>query len=218
MSKKGKKNESILYLGLREHLLDVKQGKNGVYQSSSTKHCGDAIKAEIEFEELKQQFLKKGYSIVENDSIKIVEITLDNADWHLGDDFPKDLDKSKVHVYTGFYLCWLAINDFVKLEEGFEDGLNLLINRKINPSKFYSDYFDGKFLTSQLKDSIISFTLDYYNSDESEGNYFSDYCDTLVGDEMTSLFHVEDSWKNFDDLSNKINLRYKNFNCKKLKK
>jgi len=206
LTKKRGLNVANIYLGVRNHLFDIKKGKNGAYQSSTTQHCGNADNAIGKFEEYRLRFLAEGFK--EESKSNLADITLDKSDWHLNESYPKDIDNSKVFVYTGFFVCWLANNNLILKDSNFSKGLKLLKERVLFPSQFFSEYLDGNFLTSQLTDMAIPFTLNYYYAEN--GEYFNDYFETFCTEEM-SLYHVEDTWDNYDRIAKVIDSRYKGF-------
>ena len=186
-----------------------KVGKSGI--SNSTLNAGTPEKAIEEVNLQVQQLIDKGYVIT--DLPKVLtndDIIFDKAKWHINNDFPNDLDHYQSYVHTGLYICWLIENGH--FEDDFKinnsKGINHILSRKVKPSQFYVEYLDGVFDSVDLTQDAIQFTINYFDFDN--GNYVKDYLTTLdPTDNLPSLFHIEDSWENYDKLKSIINKRFK---------
>jgi uncharacterized protein YbcV (DUF1398 family) len=66
---------------------------------------------------------------------------------------------------------------------------------------------DEKFWESDLNEQGLAFTNYYYAVEDGSSLYFEDYDAALVND-LPSLYHVEDTWSNYDKISKVINQRF----------
>ena len=135
----------------------------------------------------------------------------DKAKYHYGGDFPKGLPRKQAFVHTGMFVGWLIehdmiAKDFLEETQGFKE-------RKITGAKVYKAW-DGCLTSDALTDEGNAFAKYYYDGADGEGGpYFDDYGAALVGD-LLSLYHVEDTWDNYDTISRKIDQRYEDWRRK----
>jgi hypothetical protein len=130
----------------------------------------------------------------------------DDASWHYGGDFPKDLPDESGATHTGMFLAWCLLRGLVGkdlLEETEE--LNRLRDRKVTPGCFFLEMCDGKFTDEDINDKGNEFTRFYF--DFGNGNYLSDY-DNILASGLPSTYHVADTWDNYDRLAPVIDRRY----------
>ena len=185
-----------------------KVGKSG--SANSTLNAGSPDKAIEEVKLQVQQLRGRGFVITDlPKNLTTEDIVFDKAKWHLNEDYPNDLDQNQSYVHSGLFICWLIDNGL--LEEDFKTehstGINLLQTRQVAPSQFYVDCLDGVFDAEGLTQEAIKFTTDYFVFEK--GNYVTDYLATLdPSDSLPSLFHVADTWENYDKLKSKINSRF----------
>jgi len=69
------------------------------------------------------------------------------------------------------------------------------------------DLWDGKFVDEVLSDEGNAFAVVYYGPAGEMGQYIDDYEETLSKGEPT-LYHIEDSWTNYDKLAPVIDRRF----------
>ena len=134
----------------------------------------------------------------------------DDASWHSGGDFPDDLPPEAGATHIGMFLAWawsrglvgdLHITDF-------PDGLELLRNRTLTPGQLALQACDGKLTVEDLDDLGNAFARDYLESEDA--TYFADYEATL-GQDVPTLYHVADTWANFDKLRPVIDQRFESW-------
>jgi len=185
-----------------------KVGKSGI--TNSTLNAGSHDKAIEEVKLQVQNLIDSGFVITESPkNLTTNDVVFDKAKWHVNDDFPSDLDQHQSYVHSGLFICWLIDKGFIDDDFKTEnlDGINLLTSRQVAPSQFYVDYLDGVFNAEGLTLIAIKFTTDYF--DFEKGNYVTDYLATLdPSDSLPSLFHVADTWGNYDKLKLVINKRF----------
>lgn len=97
----------------------------------------------------------------------------DDASWHYGGDFPKDLPTKAGATHIAMFLAWAVLNglasDFHTAEPSEE--LAGLRDRKITPGEWFIMTCDEKFTDEDLSDEGNLFALGYY---EQGGIYLHD--------------------------------------------
>jgi len=137
-------------------------------------------------------------------------MAIDRMDVYYGaNDYPKDLPPENGGTHIGMYLAWAFSQGMagdINLELSAE-ALEKLKRREITGRDFFINECDEKFCEEDLNEEGMAFTLDYYFSKsafaEQFGEYIQDYCNlfnTTQTFEYPSIFHVENTWQNFDRL------------------
>lgn len=142
-------------------------------------------------------------------------MAIDRADWHYGGDFPADLPDENGGTHIGMYLAWIVNNhlegDIHHADAAAEQELERLRRREITGRDFLFDACDEKFWESDLNAEGLAFTKHYYApGGEDITPYLEDYFNVLA-DELPSLYHVADTWTNYDRLSPLIDERYQSW-------
>ncbi len=121
----------------------------------------------------------------------------DRVDWHNGGDFPSELPPENGGTHIGMFLCW-AISRHLESQfhkqESFE-SLAAVRTKMMTGRDFLFSQCDGKFWIEDLSDEGNAFAMTYYKTDE----YIDDY-EKILGNEVVTLYHIQDSWENFDQL------------------
>lgn len=129
----------------------------------------------------------------------------DNAKNHFLGNFPESLPIEQAYVHIGMYLGWIIENDLYS--EYFEDEAEIQIfrfkTRQLNCT-ILSELWDGYLGYELFTKEGNMFTYYYYGG----GLYRKDYED-LLAEQLPSLYHVEDTWENYEQLSKKISERFK---------
>lgn len=135
----------------------------------------------------------------------------DRADWHYGGDYPMDLPPSNGGTHIGMFLAWAILHGlgghFHELNS--EESLEALRSRKITGRQFLFRECDEKLSDEDLSDEGNAFAKFYYNV--SKGHvclYFRDYESSLAHD-VPSLYHVADTWDNYEILSKTVSRKFK---------
>ena len=79
---------------------------------------------------------------------------------------------------------------------------------KTTPGAFFLAACDGKFTDEDLNDEGNAFTQVYF--DLEKGSFIKDY-ERILGTGLPSLYHVEDSWANFDAVRPILDKRFKDW-------
>ncbi len=129
----------------------------------------------------------------------------DRADWHYQGDYPNDLPPQNGGTHIGLFFAWLIHHQMESesLAMAYSPELDAIRARLLTGREFVASQRNGELTSSDLSDSGNDFARDYFGSDR----YFQDYADTLVG-ALPSLYHVDDSWANYDLMAACIDARY----------
>lgn len=119
----------------------------------------------------------------------------DDAAWHYSGDFPKELPQKAGATHIGMFVAWAYLSGLYS--EDFASDVEPLKSRKMTPGQFIIEQFDEVFLSEMLNDEGNRFTAAYFVPEDS--NFLKDYGATLEGN-LPSLYHVKDTWENFDKI------------------
>jgi len=141
----------------------------------------------------------------------------DKAKYHYGGNFPEDLDDFQGFVHTGMYVGWLIETDLLdqELYSDSKQAIKEFKDRRITGSQFYESQLDGVLLINDISEVGNRFSFDYF--DFETGKYLSDYEKTLaIG--LPTLFHVQDTWENYEKIKKVIDKRFLEWNKRNEKK
>jgi hypothetical protein len=133
----------------------------------------------------------------------------DDASWHYDGDFPSSLPIEAGATHIGMFVAWGMLNGFAgELHTGeFPDELDALKSRKTSPGQFVINACDEKFTDEEFNDEGNAFALAYFGENVGMGQYIVDYEETL-GNGLPTLYHIKDSWENYDKLAPLIDQRF----------
>ncbi|MDG5501216.1 hypothetical protein [Marinobacter sp. BGYM27] len=143
-------------------------------------------------------------------------MAIDRIDWHSGaENFPNDLPPEAGGTHIGMFIAWVINNN---LESDLHktdsiESVGKVKSRKITGTKFLIKECDEKFWEDDLNPEGLEFAKHYYESNA----YYGDYEVALVTTEPT-LYHVQDTWENYDKLARYIDSAFKKWNKSKTKK
>lgn len=129
----------------------------------------------------------------------------DSAKSHFKGNFPDALPIEQAYVHIGVYLGWMIEHNLCSDE--FEEESRMMIIRFLRREiscTILSELWDGYLGTDYFTNQGNLFTNYYYGG----GIYRRDYENVLMGPDMPSLYHVKDTWENFERMSRKISERY----------
>jgi len=132
----------------------------------------------------------------------------DDASWHYGGNFPKDLPDAAGATHTGMFLAWALLHGLSGSihTDDFPDHIARLQARGITPGQFFLECCDGKFTDEDLNEIGNAFAAAYY--DFKKGHFLKDYESVALRD-RPSLYHVPDTWDTFDALKPVFDRRFK---------
>ena len=128
----------------------------------------------------------------------------DNAKNHFLGNFPNDLPIEQAYVHIGMYLGWIIENEHYS--EYFEDEADIQIYRFVNRQiscTILSEIWYG-YLGYELFDHDGNLFTHYYYGG---GIYRKDY-ETLLAESLPSVYHVQDSWENYQTVAQQISQRF----------
>lgn len=129
------------------------------------------------------------------------------ADWHYGGDYPPDLPAENGGTHIGFFLAWAIMRrlegEIHHEDTRDEDALAAVRERRMTGREFLFKQCDEKFWEVDLSDEGNAFARSYYKTDR----YLEDY-EVAFGEDVRTLYHVEDSWANFDKISRVLDRRF----------
>ncbi len=128
----------------------------------------------------------------------------DDASWHSEGEYPEGLPPENGATHIGMFLAWAIDRDLVGelLRGDCIDELVSLQARRTTPGEFLLRCCDGKLTDEDLDELGNEFAKAYYEKD-----YLVDYEGVLGGD-LETLYHVADTWENFDQIKPVINARF----------
>lgn len=131
----------------------------------------------------------------------------DDASWHYGGQFPKDLPQEAGATHTGMFVAWALLAGLAgELHtEDSQEEIAALRGRSVKPGKFFMRTCDGKFTDEDLNNDGNAFTEVYFNF--KTGKYLSDYC-AAIGIDIDRIYYAADTWDNFDRLKPVLDKRY----------
>lgn len=133
-------------------------------------------------------------------------LVYDKARFHYEGEFPDGLSVEQAFVHTGLYLGWLIERDLCSAE--FLENAGELIPqfraREVTGPAIYQEC-DGALVDDMLSDEGNAFSRAYY--DFETGRFLADYEQALARD-LPSLYHVEDTWENYETLRSLLDSRF----------
>ncbi len=133
-------------------------------------------------------------------------IVYDKAKYHYDGEFPADLDIEQGFVHTGMFLGWIIDHDLFSDWFGPEMSgyVRAFKNREMTGAKVF-EACDGVLVDDMLTDEGNQFAQYYF--DFEGGKYLSDYQE-LLGKRLPTMYHVADTWPNYEKLKERIDKRY----------
>lgn len=135
----------------------------------------------------------------------------DKMDWHYGGDFPKNLPTENGGTHIGMYLTWIINNDLYGdlHRENSMDSIQKVLRREWSGRDFLINECDEKLWEDCMNDRGNKFTKFYYETlDGRDSSYYLEDYVELFGDQVESLYEVENTWDNYDRLKPLIDKRY----------
>jgi len=123
---------------------------------------------------------------------------IDRADWHYGGNYPPDLPPENAGTHIGIYLAWIIHRGLGSptLQKYAGELYQQVQKREITGRHLLYSALDEKLFGRLLSQEGRAFTTYYYESNQ----YLSDY-DSTLGGELETLYHVADTWHNFDRIA-----------------
>ncbi|MCX6313604.1 MAG: hypothetical protein NTX08_02570 [Sphingobacteriales bacterium] len=170
--------------------------------------CSDPESAITKQKELVGEKIKEGFQITEfKETLENSIDVYDKAKWHFSGDFPQELDIFQGYVHTGMFLGWLINNGLVSKEfwSDNKEDIKAFEKRQLTGSQIYERCCDGVLMLDDISEEGNRFALAYFDFDK--GQYLADYEKTLLQG-APSIYHIADTWENFDKLKKVLNKRF----------
>ncbi len=144
-------------------------------------------------------------------------MTIDRMDWHIETVLDHGFPEENAATHIGMYLTWIIDNDMLGgIHTENEDSIEYIKkvkNREITGRDFLIDMCDTKFWDDDLTNDALDFTKDYYADSESEfskkyGYYFTDYVLNFDDNGKNSIYDVDNTWENYNQIKEIIDMRY----------
>jgi hypothetical protein len=131
-------------------------------------------------------------------------VKYDDASWHYGGDFPKELPEQNGATHIGMFLAWIIEYDLVSDELRDDAGADIarVKRRKMTGAQFLMAVCDEKLSSLDLSTEGNRFAKAYFMK-----KYMEDYAD-LFEAKLASLYELPDTWENYDRLRPVIERRY----------
>lgn len=99
----------------------------------------------------------------------------DDASWHYGGKFPKDLPPEAGATHTGMFVAWALLNGLAGeiYSTDFPDQIPKLVSRSLTPGRFFLEACDGKFTDDDSNEEGNAFAQAYF--DFEKGHCIADY-------------------------------------------
>jgi len=219
LEKKNRVTIDFIQLETNKHLLITNQGKIGKSGGpNTTEHCGTPENAISKLNSVKIEYIKKNFVEIKiKNKVKNFDGVYDKAKWHYGGNFPDDLDNYQASVHSGMFIIWLIDNELFD-DHGLpktKEEVKLIKERKKTGANFYINQLDGVLLDDDISEIGNKFSYYYYMS--KNGDYLNDYYEVL-GKDTETLYHIQDTWENYDKLKPVIDSRFKKWETRKNKK
>jgi hypothetical protein len=129
----------------------------------------------------------------------------DKAKYHYDGDFPEDLPLEHAYIFTGFFLGWIV--DHEMYSEGVKNQFSREIDdykqRRITGPQLYRQL--GGVLAKDVLNDIGNEFANYYYTNLQTGRY-REYLYHFMErfDCSLSIYHVEDTWDNYFNMTQAI--------------
>ena len=130
----------------------------------------------------------------------------DKANWHYDGEYPGDLSEEHASTHIGMFMAWALSNDLLS-QEFFEDNSSEIkaVKNRTTTGRLLVDAIDGKFIDEDLNEEGQSFAEYYYSEDPL---FYRDY-EEVLAQGLPSIYHVGDTWDNYDKLAPRLDERFK---------
>ncbi len=135
----------------------------------------------------------------------------DDASWHYGGDFPKDLPIEAGATHIAMFAVWAWSNGLAGplILEDIPEALDAVTSRSMTPGEILLKYSDGKLIDEDLSDEGNAFARAYYldGTDSGRlGEYITDV--EALSRDLPSAYHVPNTWETFDKFAPTISRRF----------
>ncbi|RKW71142.1 DUF7832 domain-containing protein [Galactobacter caseinivorans] len=122
----------------------------------------------------------------------------DDDAWHLGDDFPENLNERAAVTHVGIFLAWCLENELTDPKSFTEADREVMSQRRQAPSYFIHQRCDRKLLDAHLSEEGNAFAHEYYSSTDEDPHYIRDYERAVRRLRLETMYHAPDTWESYD--------------------
>ena len=134
----------------------------------------------------------------------------DDAAWHAGDEFPRDLPPEAGATHAALFLAWALCADLggdYHVIDSAED-LERLRARQLTPVQYFLAVCDGQLTDEDFSPEGNGFAIAYYQQGVS--GYLGDYQEYLAKG-LPTEYHVPGGWTSYDKLKPVLDRRLANW-------
>ncbi len=138
-------------------------------------------------------------------------IAYDKAKWHYEGNYPAELPERQAFVHIGFMLGWAAQRGLLD-EEFFGDfraEVESFSRRELTGPRLLQ-ICDGALCNDMLSAAANEFLSSYYDP-----TYFQDYEACFKNESLPTLYHVADTWSNFDRVTSILDQRFQEWQSRR---
>ena len=134
-------------------------------------------------------------------------VCYDKAKYHIESVEVEGLPEIHAYIHTGMYLGWLIENNLLDKEFSNDFGREILKfkNKEITAPEFFFQICDGVLIDDILSDEGNEFTSFYFDLEKGEYIYHYEH---IMFKELPSVFHVKDTWKNYEIVKEFVSKEY----------
>lgn len=131
-------------------------------------------------------------------------IKYDDVNWHVGGDFPSDLDASAARTHIGLFLAWAVTRGLESemLRLLYPEQMQAVVEGRLAGSEVLRQCCDDKLTNDDFLDLGNAFAQAYY-----ESSYLDDYVD-LSDDNLPSIYHESDTPEKLLQIQNLLDKRF----------
>jgi hypothetical protein len=143
----------------------------------------------------------------------------DDASWHYGGNFPKDLPASAGATHIAMFVAWAVLNGLASdlHQTEFVEELSQLRTRSLTPVEWFLGVCDGKFTDEDLCPEGNDFGLVYYGHDNGlhtqPGSFLADFGQAFP--EAPTLYAVAPTWASYDRIAPVFGKRFSEWRDKR---
>jgi hypothetical protein len=130
-------------------------------------------------------------------------MSIDRTDWHT-DTLPEGVPEDAAGTHIGMFLAWAILNR--RMAAAYEEQNKAMLDkvraRTMTGPQYLLTERDGKLIEGDLDPDTLAFAQQCYGK-----HYFSDY-ERAVAANLPSIFHVADTWENYDKVAAVIDERF----------
>ncbi len=129
----------------------------------------------------------------------------DDASWHKGDEFPKDLQPEDAATHIGMFVAWALQHGFASERHLKKNGDAVVAvqERRMTGRQFVLAHGAGTLADTDLNTPGNAFAAAYY-----EKGYMADWQAFASARGLHSDYHAPDTWATFDDLARILDPRF----------